>query len=108
MEMSPDILNPRSIKALTVSYDQSEPGKTAKIKTHDGFLKEVHAIRLKNVENEFNDFLRQPLLPHKISQEGPGIAVGDINNDGIEDIFILVALSHLPAHFITQGSVWKF
>ena len=43
-------------------------------------------------ENPFIDFNHEPLLPHKISQEGPGIAVGDVDNDGLEDIFIGGAL----------------
>ncbi|WP_332243926.1 VCBS repeat-containing protein [Flavivirga spongiicola] len=36
----------------------------------------------------YNDFEKQTLLPHKLSQNGPFITVGDINNDGIEDFFI--------------------
>ena len=36
----------------------------------------------------YNDFLYQPLLQHKLSQNGPGLAIGDINKDGLEDIFI--------------------
>ena len=39
-------------------------------------------------ENEFNDFERQPLLPRKLSQFGPGIAWSDINKDGWEDLII--------------------
>ena len=39
-------------------------------------------------ENEFNDYDYQVLLPHKMSQFGPAMAKGDVNNDGLEDIFI--------------------
>lgn len=39
-------------------------------------------------EHEFIDFKIQPLLPHKFSKLGPGIAVGDVNNDGRDDFFI--------------------
>jgi hypothetical protein len=39
-------------------------------------------------EKFYADFNLQPLLPHKHSQLGPGIAVADINNDNLEDFFI--------------------
>ncbi|MEJ7685125.1 MAG: VCBS repeat-containing protein [Segetibacter sp.] len=39
-------------------------------------------------EVEFVDFKVQPLLPHMLSKNGPGIAVGDVNGDGLEDFFI--------------------
>ncbi|MDB4438338.1 FG-GAP-like repeat-containing protein [bacterium] len=39
-------------------------------------------------EDIFNDFSRQPLLPSMHSQMGPGIAVGDINGDGREDLYV--------------------
>lgn len=39
-------------------------------------------------EKQFIDFDIQPLVPHQYSQEGPGISVGDVNSDGLEDFFI--------------------
>tara|TARA_R110002167_G_scaffold361848_3_gene580499 strand:- start:1559 stop:4876 length:3318 start_codon:yes stop_codon:yes gene_type:complete len=45
-------------------------------------------IRYRHLENNFIDFKREQLLPHKLSTQGPKIAKGDINNDGLEDIFI--------------------
>ena len=39
-------------------------------------------------ENEYIDFKREQLLPHKLSTQGPKLAKADINNDGLEDIFI--------------------
>jgi hypothetical protein len=45
-------------------------------------------IFLKHKENSHSDFYTQPLLPHQHSKLGPAIAVGDINDDGLEDFFI--------------------
>ena len=39
-------------------------------------------------ENKFNDFMREPLLNHLLSTEGPAVATGDVNNDGFEDVYI--------------------
>ena len=37
-------------------------------------------------ENDFVDFNIQKLLPHKLSEYGPGLAVGDIDGNGLDDI----------------------
>jgi len=39
-------------------------------------------------ENAYNDFDYEGLLARKLSQEGPAMAVADVNGDGNEDIFI--------------------
>ncbi len=39
-------------------------------------------------ERPFDDFAVQPLLPNKLSQLGPGMAWGDVNHDGLLDVFM--------------------
>ncbi|MEM6343638.1 MAG: VCBS repeat-containing protein [Bacteroidota bacterium] len=39
-------------------------------------------------EGEYNDFLFEYLLPQKYSQAGPGMAVGDIDGDGVDELFV--------------------
>ncbi|MBR9920755.1 MAG: VCBS repeat-containing protein [Bacteroidetes bacterium] len=38
-------------------------------------------------ENDFDDFAVQILLPHRQSMNGPAMASGDVNGDGLEDVF---------------------
>ena len=45
-------------------------------------------IAHKHIERPYSDFDVQPLLNHGFSSQGPGMAVGDINADGLQDVFI--------------------
>lgn len=39
-------------------------------------------------ENEYNDFDFEGMIYKKLSQEGPALAVGDVNGDGNEDVYL--------------------
>jgi hypothetical protein len=45
-------------------------------------------ISFRHKEYDYIDFNIQRLLPHKLSQFGPGLAVGDVDGNGLDDIFI--------------------
>ena len=45
-------------------------------------------IQYQHKETGYDDFKVQYLLPHKLSQEGPGIAVGDADGNGLEDFYL--------------------
>ncbi|HWK03863.1 MAG TPA: VCBS repeat-containing protein [Puia sp.] len=45
-------------------------------------------LTYRHEENDFHEFDREPLIPHMLSTEGPALAVGDINKDGLDDVFI--------------------
>lgn len=44
-------------------------------------------IDWRHKENSFDEFVRQPLLPHLQGRDGPAVLVGDLNGDSIQDIF---------------------
>lgn len=58
-------------------------------------------------ENEFSDFDRNGMLFHMISTQGPKIAVGDIDGNGLEDIFLCGA-KDTPGQLFLQMSGGKF
>lgn len=46
-------------------------------------------VPFRHQENlSFIDFNRQPFIPHELSTQGPKVAVGDVNGDGMEDFYV--------------------
>jgi enediyne biosynthesis protein E4 len=51
-------------------------------------LEDSVTLGFKHKENRFPEFDKEALLPYMLSTEGPAIAVGDVNQDGLEDVFV--------------------
>ncbi len=79
-------------QTLTLKYAHAN-GNVANIETGGNPLfssidnNEI-GIDWKHQENKFDDFKRESLLPHKMSQFGPAMAIGDFNGDQLEDVFL--------------------
>lgn len=48
----------------------------------------LSGIHYEHQEDMYSDWDQQPLLPRDLAQEGPAVASGDINGDGLTDIFL--------------------
>ncbi|MEO6638238.1 MAG: FG-GAP-like repeat-containing protein, partial [Ginsengibacter sp.] len=81
-----------SDKFITLSYKDAVEVKKKTSANHDSayFINTAkkYGINYKPAEVDFVDYNIQPAIPHKLSQYGPGIAVGDIDNNGFEDFYI--------------------
>jgi len=83
--------NVRVNQLLTISY-QPIGVYSAPVITNPAYFQEISAaesgLDYVHIESEFNDFSQSPLLPHKHSQNGPPMAVADVDGNGLEDVYI--------------------
>jgi hypothetical protein len=61
-------------------------------------------LDFKHQENRYDDFEKEILLPYKQSTLGPFISKGDVNGDGLEDIFIGGASGQSAALYVQQSN----
>ena len=64
-------------------------------------------IQWKHTENDFIDYNRQYLIPHQLSARGPKLAVGDVNKDGLDDLYVCGA-SGQPGQLMLQNAAGQF
>lgn len=65
-------------------------------------LTNIPGLNWRHKENDFLDYNIQYLIPHQQSTRGPKIAVGDINNDGLDDLYLCGAKGQPGSLMIQQ------
>jgi len=75
---------------LSLNYqDASNPNPTEKPSDYlFQDITEQAQLRVSHQENDFDDFEREVLLPHKMSNFGPALAIADVNGDGLDDFYL--------------------
>ena len=86
-------------KKLKVNFDKIFP----KLKPWFEKVDSIPGLDFQHRENRYTDFNRQKLIPYQISDRGPAVAVGDLNGDGLDDIFF-GGSKHIPAKTYLQTS----
>ncbi|MFY0594141.1 VCBS repeat-containing protein [Roseivirga sp.] len=95
----------------SVSFDiknSAAPSKEATLITRtSGNQASAFGLDHETPENDYVDFYYEPLLPHRLSQAGPTITKGDVNGDGLDDLFVGGSSSNL-SHLLIQNSTGQF
>ncbi|WP_209406283.1 VCBS repeat-containing protein [Pseudozobellia sp. WGM2] len=96
--------NIESNQQITLEYKNARAEGIAKKDFNPTFIPFNGVLDIEHIENEFNDFKRESLLPHKMSQFGPGFAIGDVNGDGTDDFFLGQSMGTTPSLYLQRES----
>jgi len=90
-------------QVLVLNQEDAQPAPEYPPKPDPWF--EVQAepsINFSHRENEFSDITQEPLMPHLLSREGPALATGDVNSDGLVDVFLGGATNQMSALLLQE------
>lgn len=98
------INNPEANKTLTISKKKAAginnlPGSSGLLFSD---ITTATGIGFRHRENEYVDFKREYLVPYEMSKQGPAIAAADVNNDGLDDMFVGGAAAQSGVMYLQQ------
>jgi enediyne biosynthesis protein E4 len=87
--------------------EANQKKKYSPVKVQNVLFQEISSksgIKYKHAEADKIDFNLQRTMPHKFTQAGPGVSVGDIDNNGLDDFFIGGAADKKGVFFIQSSN----
>ncbi|RLD21057.1 MAG: hypothetical protein DRI69_04945, partial [Bacteroidetes bacterium] len=74
-------------QTLDIDYATASRQPRAKSPAANGIFTERSEDVFSHIENAYDDFEDEILIPHKVSTLGPCLAIADLNGDGLDDAY---------------------
>lgn len=96
--------NQKADQTLTLDYKNANLlfKETTPVKTPIFSDISANTLAYTHLESSFQDYDRDVLLKQKYSTQGPAMAVGDVNGDGLDDLYLGGAAGQAKQLFIQQ------
>jgi len=89
--------------SIILHYEQAAGNYYDILRPNHNYLTKVDSVvNFKHYERPSHEFTREPLIPYAKGYEGPKIAVTDINNDKLQDVYIGGAKKQAGALFFQE------
>lgn len=90
---------------ITINYKKGESFFNYQDETEQNrMFTKTNRIDFVHKEDNYNDFAEEKLIPYQVSTLGPAFAIGDVNNNGYQDLFIGNAAGK-PAQLLLNNGV---
>jgi hypothetical protein len=103
------------------SFTGLEPGRLYTVREPEGapprreaeaveptlFTPSARTPEVRHQERRYDDYKVQFLLPQQLSRLGPGLAVGDVDGDGHEDVYVGGAAGQAGSLCLRRGDGWE-
>ncbi|WP_259015497.1 VCBS repeat-containing protein [Emticicia fluvialis] len=105
------IKNPKADADLVLEQRNANQAAIQTLATQTRYFTDITAqsgLNYQHIENDFVDYNRDATLKQMFSREGPALAAGDVNGDGLEDVYVGAAANTVGQLFLqTPAGAFK-